>query len=149
MIRILAIIFLITFIIVGCAGMPSDFEEPALSVTNIALRNSTGLTPEFDIVLNITNPNREPLDIDGMSYEIYLEGNKVVSGVSNNFPLIEPYSEVDVNVKAKLNLLESINLLRDLTKGSQNNIGYKLIAKLDIGRSYPRIHIQKTGIISL
>ena len=133
----------------GCASMPSDFEEPALSITNIALRNSTGLAPQFDIVLNITNPNREPLNIDGMSYEIYLEGNKVVSGVSNNFPLIEPYSEVDVNVKAKINLLGSINLLRDLTKGSQSNIDYKLIAILDIGRSYPRINIQKSGFISL
>jgi LEA14-like dessication related protein len=149
MIRSLSIIFFIALIMTGCASMLSEFEEPALSVANIALTNSSGLSPEFDIVLNITNPNREPLNIDGMSYEIYLEGNKVISGVSNTFPPIEPYSEVDVNVKAKINLLGNINFLWELTKNSQGNIDYKLIAILDIGRSYPRINIQKSEIISL
>ncbi|MGY8814935.1 MAG: LEA type 2 family protein [Gammaproteobacteria bacterium] len=142
--RILAILFLNALIIIGCASMPSDFEKPSLSITNIALRNTTGLAPQFDIKLLITNPNRDPLDINGMSYEIYLKGNKVVSGVSNDFPVIEPYSDIVVNVNALVSLLGSINLLRDLARGSQNNIDYKLVAKLDIGRN-----IDKSGIISL
>jgi len=54
-----------------------------------------------------------------------------------------------VNVKAKINLLGNINFLWELTKNSQGNIDYKLIAILDIGRSYPRINIQKSEIISL
>jgi LEA14-like dessication related protein len=146
--RFFVINIVIALIVAGCANLPSDFEEPSVSIINIDLRNSSGLAPQFDIALRITNPNREPLDISGMSYEIYLEGNKVVSGVSNNFPVIEPYSTVDVNVSAMVSLLGSINFLRGLTTRSESNLDYELRAKIDIGRSYPHVNINKSGVIS-
>jgi LEA14-like dessication related protein len=137
----------VAFMLAGCAGMPSDFEQPSLTISNIVLRNSTGLAPQFDIVMHITNPNRDPLEIVGMSYEIYLSDNKVVSGVSNDFPVIEPYGEADVSVIAIVNLLGSIQLLRDLTRASQDNLDYEFMAKLDIGRAHPRINIEKSGVV--
>ena len=144
---ILSVVF--SFIFVGCASMPFDFEEPSLSITDITLRNSTGLSPQFDILLHITNPNRIPLYIAGMSYDLYLEGNKVVSGVSNNFPVVEAYGEADVTVNATISLLGSINLLSDLTRRSQDNLTYEFVARLDVGSALPRININRTGDITL
>ena len=136
-------------LLAGCASIPSNFEEPLLTITSIALKNTTGLTPVFDITLHITNPNRDALNIVGMSYEVYLEDNKVVSGVSNVFPVIEAYAEADVKLNAMISLLGSINLLRDLTQTRQDALDYKFVAKMDIGRSQPRINIEKSGKIQL
>ena len=135
-------------LLAGCAGMPSDFEQPSLTISNITVGESRGLVPQFEIVLHITNPNRDPLAIVGMSYEIFLEDNKVVSGVANDFPVIDPYSEADVMVNALVSLVGSINLLRNLANQSGNDIDYKFIAKLDVGRAHPRINIEKSGVIS-
>lgn len=146
--RMLAV-WLGVLMLAACASMPTDFEEPGISISNIALRNSTGLTPQFDITLHITNPNRDPLDIAGMSYDIYLEGNKVVSGVSSQFPVIEAYSEADVSVSAMVNIIGGINLLRELSGGAGNTLDYELAARLDIGRSHPRINIKRSGLIRL
>lgn len=46
----------------------------------------TASPPRFEIVLHITNPNRDPLELEGISYTIHLEGNKVMSGVANDLP---------------------------------------------------------------
>jgi LEA14-like dessication related protein len=142
-------IFLSTILLAACASMPSDFQQPAFSIMNIELRNSSGLSPEFEVTLRITNPNRVALDIVGMSYDILLEGNKVVSGVSNDFPEIEPYGEDTVSVKSQISLLGSINLLRDLARRNNDLIRYEFNARLDIGSHYQIIPIAKSGNFAL
>jgi len=148
-IRWAGIYFALLFALTGCAGMPTDFEKPSLSITSIALRNSSTVAPQFDVTLHITNPNRIPLNIVGMSYDISLAGNKVVSGVSNNFPVIEPYGEASVQLTAIVSLLGGINLLTDLMGRNRNQIDYEFSARLDVGRLSPRINVSKSGIISL
>ena len=144
-------IYLYIFIVLlaGCASMPSDFQEPAFSIMNVELRNSSGLSPEFEVTLLITNPNRVSLDIVGMSYDIFLEGNKVVSGVSNDFPVIEPYGEEAVRIISKISLVGSINLLGDLVRRNNDQIKYEFNARLDIGSKYQIIPIAKSGIFDL
>ncbi|NNE36684.1 MAG: hypothetical protein HKN08_00140, partial [Gammaproteobacteria bacterium] len=86
------IVFCSFILLSACAtNVPSDFQQPAFSIMNIELRNSAGLSPEFEVTLRITNPNRVPIDIVGMSYDISMEGNNVVSGVANDLPSIGPY----------------------------------------------------------
>lgn len=142
-------IFLSTILLAACASMPSDFQQPAFSIMNIELRNSSGLSPEFEVTLRITNPNRVALDIVGMSYDILLGGNKVVSGVSNDFPEIEPYGEETVSVISQISLVGSIKLLRDLARLNNNQIRYEFNARLDIGSHYQIIPISKSGNFAL
>lgn len=142
-------VLLSVFLLTACASMPSDFQQPAFSIMNIELRNSSGLSPEFEVTLRITNPNRVSLDIVGMSYDIFLEGNKVISGVSNDFPKIEPYGEDTVSVKSQISLVGSINLLRDLARRNNDLIRYEFNARLDIGSHYQIIPIAKSGNFSL
>lgn len=143
------LVFAAALLLTACASMPSDFQEPAFSVMNIELQNSTGLSPEFIITLRVTNPNRVPLEIIGMSYDILMEGNKVVSGVSNDFPVIGPYEEGAVRVVAQFNLVGSINLLRDLASRNNDSVKYEFIARLDFGSDYPMITIGDSGDLRL
>lgn len=131
----------------ACATVPSDFEEPSVSVTSFTPKQSAGITPQFEIVLHITNPNREPLELEGMSYTIHLEGNKVMSGVSNNLPTIEPYGEADVTLNATANLLGGFQLLTGLMNQAKEHIEYEFKAKLDIGAFMPRIAVVKKGVL--
>lgn len=140
---------LLFIMLVGCAGMPSDFEEPALTVTSVALRNSNGIAPEFDIMLHITNPNRTPLSLVGMSYSLQLAGNKVVTGVANKLPVIEAYGEADVPIRAAVSVMGGIRLLSELMTRNPEQIDYQFEAKLDTGKLRPRININRTGTIAL
>lgn len=131
----------------ACASLPSDFEEPAVSVTSFTPINSGGITPRFEIVLHVTNPNREPLELEGMSYTIYLEGNKVMSGVSNDLPIIEPYGETNVTLNATANLLGGFRLLTGIMNEQKETIDYEFKAKLDAGAFMPHINVVKKGTL--
>jgi LEA14-like dessication related protein len=139
-------LFILT--LAGCASLPNDFEEPTLTVSSIALRNSGGIAPQFDIMLHITNPNRTPLSLVGMSYSLQLAGNKVVTGVANKLPVIEAYGEADVPIRAAVSVMGGIRLLSELMTRNPDQIAYLFEAKLDTGKLRPRININRTGTIS-
>ncbi len=146
----LSIIYLFILLLVGaCATLSPDFEQPSLQVKSIELKNSHSLAPEFEITLRVTNPNRDALSIDGMTYTLSLAGNKVVSGVANNLPTIPGYGEADVKIIATLSLLGGFKLLNDLANQYQDSIAYEFITRLDVGKFYPTITIKKDGVITL
>lgn len=129
----------------ACVTTPADFEEPSVSVTSFLPKRSASLTPQFVIVLHITNPNREALELEGMSYTIHLDGNKVMSGVSNELPTIEPYGEADVILNANADLLGGIQLLSGIMAENKEHIEYEFNARLDVGTFMPRVEISKRG----
>ncbi len=147
-IRLLTISFLFVVLLGGCATLSPGFEEPTLQVNSIRLKNSNSLAPEFEISLQVTNPNRDALSIDGMTYTLNLAGNKVVSGAANDLPTIPAYGEADVKIMATLSLLGGFKLLNDLMNQYQESVGYEIIVRLDVGKLYPRITIQREGVFT-
>ena len=131
----------------ACVTTPSDFEEPSVSVTSFTPVSSSSISPQFEIVLHITNPNRESLALEGMSYSIHLDGNKVMSGVANDLPTIEPYGETDVKLNATANLLGGFQLITGLMNENKAHIEYEFNAKLDVGVFKPRIEVSKKGTL--
>lgn len=131
----------------ACVITPTDFEEPAVSVTSFKFKSATSISPQFEIVLHVTNPNREPLELEGMSYNIHLDGNKVMSGVANDLPTIEPYGEANVKLNATADLLGGFQLVMGLMTENKENIEYIFNAKLDVGVFMPRIVVNKKGLL--
>lgn len=139
---------ILVFLLSACASAPSDFDDPEVSVVSFKPLNSAGITPNFEIVFQITNPNREPLEIEGMSYSITLAGNKVMSGVANDLPMIEPYDKAEVTLNATADLFGGIKLLTGLMDNQNKNIDYEFKAKIDVGMFRPSIRVLKQGTLS-
>jgi LEA14-like dessication related protein len=111
----------------GCASLSTDFEEPSLQINSIRLINFDGITPQFEIDLHIVNPNRDALELKGLSYTLHLSGSKIDANVS---------------------LLDGLQLLSKLMNEDQENINYEFKAKLDLGRFYPTIPITREGVLN-
>ncbi|HGY11362.1 MAG: hypothetical protein DRH34_14240 [Deltaproteobacteria bacterium] len=143
------LLFLILFVS-GCATLQPGYETPIVSITSFEAIPTQGLIPQFQIGLHIVNPNRSPLDLKGVSYTISLEGHKIMTGVSNQLPLIEAYGEGDVLLTASVDLFSSIGFFTDLIRTqTKEKISYSLNAKLDAGSLHPMIRVTRKGEISL
>ena len=70
-------------LVAGCALLSPDFEAPSVSVISFNPLLSQSLEPRFEIGLRVVNPNSKALNLRSMSYKIYLNGYKIVEGVSN------------------------------------------------------------------
>jgi LEA14-like dessication related protein len=146
-IRLFFTLALTTLFLIACVTTSSDFEQPSVSVTSFTPISSASISPQFEIVLHIINPNREPLALEGLSYSISLDGNKVMSGVANDLPTIEPYGETDIKLNASADLLGGFQLITGLMNENKEHIDYEFNAKLDVGVFKPRIEVSKKGTL--
>ncbi len=144
---LLFILFLI--FVSSCATIQPGYETPVVNITSFEAIPSQGMIPQFQINLHIINPNRTLLDLKGISYTIFLEDHKIMTGVSNKLPSIEAYGEGDVLLKASVDLFGSIKFFTDLMGNpKKDHISYRFNAKLDAGGLHPLIRASRKGLIS-
>ena len=139
----------VLMLLTGCAGLQRDYQDPEVYLTKIMPMAGTGLEQRFLIGLRIVNPNRSTINISGMSYNIKLRGQKLISGVSANIPRIPGYGEAEVELEAATNLLGAVQLAADMMRNPTKAMDYELEARLDIGRFAVPIRIKETGSINL
>jgi LEA14-like dessication related protein len=135
--------------LVACAGLGKDVDPPRVSIENFRSIPGEGSGPRFEIDLRIQNPNAEALDIAGISYEIALQDIELVSGVSNDVPRLEGYSEEVVTLQSGLNMIQLIRFFAELGGGRKtlDKLEYRVSAKIDFKGFMPTQRIEETGVI--
>jgi LEA14-like dessication related protein len=139
----------VAVLLVGCTGMRPGYETPTVTVKAVRAMPSEGILPEFEIDLHVVNPNREALELVGVSYTVSLEGHELIRGVGNELPVIDAYGEGDFTLKASADLLAGVGLIRYLMSSGRETLGYSFEAKLDPGGLRPTIRVKDSGEVSL
>lgn len=132
-------------ILTGCAALTPQFDPPKVSLVGIRHLPSTGGTPNFEIKLNILNPNQEPLDIAGISYTITVLDKELIAGVANDIPVIKGYSAAEVALQAGFQPLELLRLIASLGTNTTKTLDYRLSAKIDFRGLMPTQRIVESG----
>ncbi len=147
---VLVLSLFMTGIFIGCVALQTDYETPSVSVSSFEAVPGEGVLPQFEIGLHIINPNRTALELRGVAYTVSIEGHKLLTGVSNDLPVIEPYGTGDVLLQGSVDGLSSISFFTYLIRSkNKDNFSYSLDAKLDAGTLYPIIRVNKKGKIAL
>ncbi|SHJ51948.1 LEA14-like dessication related protein [Malonomonas rubra DSM 5091] len=139
---------LLLLLLCSCATLSPVFEQPQVSLSSIRMLPSDGVLPQFEIGLHVINPNRVPLKLFGLSYEVELEGHRVLTGVASELPLIGAYGEGDVLLRATPDLFSTIGLFTELLNQPREQFNYNFSARLDVGKLLPKISVEKSGLIS-
>ncbi len=134
----------------GCAGrMNPNFEPPVVSLHTFRALPQQGMTPTFEIGLNILNPNRDPLELEGIYYTVSIEGYQVLAGVSSDLPTVPAYGQSDISLLANVDVIGGINFFASLISDPREVFEFSFNAKLDPGGFNPKILIQEKGEFSL
>ncbi|MBV0932423.1 LEA type 2 family protein [Marinobacterium weihaiense] len=144
-------LMLFAVLLSGCAGLQPGYDAPTLEVTGVRLdpEAASGM-PRFLIGLRVINPNRRALQLDGVSYNLYLQNQRVLSGVSSKIPQVAGYSDRNFEVAASPALFGSMRLLVDLMNQPQlDALEYRVEAKLDGGGLQWPVRVEDRGRLSL
>ncbi len=133
----------------GCSTLVSDMDPPKVTMDSFRSLPSDSGAPRFEIKLRVQNPNKEPLDIVGISYGIEILNRELVSGVTNDVPRIEAYSEDVVTLEASLQMFELLRLLAGLGAAPADELDYRFSAKIDFRGLVPTQRVEETGQINL
>jgi hypothetical protein len=141
-----AILFLL---LAGCAGLNPEMDPPRVSVESFRALPSENIGPRFEIKLRVANPNKQSLDIVGISYTIAVLEKEILSGVTNEVPLLGPYSEEVVTLEAGINMFQMLRLLTSLGREPTDALAYKFSAKIDFNGFIPTQRVEEEGEFSL
>ena len=136
-------------LLVGCASITPEIDPPKISLLSLRSIPVEGESPRFEIQLRVINPNKETLDIAGISYSIELLGRELITGVVNDVSPIAGYGEVIVTLDAGLQLLELFRLMVSLGTASSEPLVYRLKAKIDFNGFIPTQRLEDSGEITL
>ncbi len=143
-------VLLMLMMLSACASWAPDYEKPQINVTSFSLApDSNDVAPRFLIGLQVINPNRRALPLQGMSYSVEVEGNRILSGAEPDLPRVEGYSSADIVIEARPDLLGSARLLNQLISGQQETLDYLFKARFDVGALLPYVNIEERGEFSL
>ena len=145
----LFVLLLMSVFVTGCATLTTPMDPPKVSLGDFSSLPSEGAGPRFQIKLRVQNPNEQTLDIAGISYGIELAGQEVITGVSNDIPVIEGYSEGVVTLDAGLQLLQVLRLLASLGQTTGDELTYRFTAKIDFKGLIPTQRVEEEGQITL
>ena len=140
---------IVLLLFTSCAPLFPGFETPTATLSSFRVLPGDTIVPTFEIGLNISNPNRVPLKLEGMTYAVYLEGEPVLRGVTNQLPVIAAYSDGEVLLQARPDVFSTITLFTRWMNQPREMFRYSLEAQLDVGRFLPKINIVRAGELSL
>ena len=147
--RLFALLLLAGLVLSGCATLAPKMDPPKVTLESFKSVPSDSGAPRFEIKLRVQNPNEQSLNITGISYGIELLGREVMSGVTNDVPVIEGYSEGVVSLEASIQLLQVLRLLARLGQAESDALDYRFTAKIDFSGLGPTQRIEETGQVNL
>lgn len=138
-------------VLAGCASIGTlDFDDPEIELLGLEPLPSQGMEARFLVKLRVVNPNSIALNIEGMSYDIFIRDSKVLSGVSNQALSVAAYSEGVAELEVAAGMFGSLALIRDLmTNPVEGGLPYRLNAKLARKGLGGSIRVSREGQIDL
>ena len=135
----------------GCATWRSSFDTPRIDLAGLEPVANTSGSPEFVIKLRVVNPNNVDLNINGLYYEISVEGHEIVTGASNAANRIPAYGEGIITLRAAPSLFGAIGLIRKLLSQVADNttFDYQLYTKISLRGQLTPLRIRHRGTLDL
>ena len=88
----------------GCAGTQSRLEPLSVTLADIRPAQIGLLEQEYAIKIRVQNPNNADIHIEGLSYQIDLNGKPFAKGVSRQSTSVRGFGEVVLDATAVGNL---------------------------------------------
>jgi LEA14-like dessication related protein len=146
--RRISILVIVGLLIAGCTGLGAN-ERPVVTLTNLRLLESQGLSMRFAIDLTITNPGPASIPVDGLSWNLELEGSRILTGVSDEIPTLDPYTEVPLSLEASTNLTGMVELVTRLASRQNEQFDYQLQTRLGLSGFRLPVTYTDSGSVSL
>ncbi len=84
-------LFLLLFVLSGCAGFGKRLEPPRITLANIKVQETKVLETVFQIEIRVFNTNEVALEVKGIECDLELNGKHFATGVSKAKTKIPSY----------------------------------------------------------
>ena len=146
--RYLIVITAVLLVPSGCATLKGG-DPLQVTVAGIEPQEGQGLELRMLVKLRVQNPNDAPIDYDGVSVEMNVQGKSFASGVSDARGSVPRFGDAVISVPVTISAFrmagQALSLLRN---GATDKIAYEMKGKLH-GSTFNSTHFQTQGELEL
>lgn len=136
-----------TAFLAGCASM-SQRDPVEVYVVGVEPLQGQGLEMRMLVKLRVQNPNDTPIEYNGVSVAMEVEGRTFASGVSDVAGSVPRFGESVIEVPVSISALRALRGAAAIAGSKPDKIGYELKGKL-AGPMLRGVRFTSKGDVSL
>jgi LEA14-like dessication related protein len=113
----------------SCSLFVPKLEKPTLSIVGVQLLKSDLWHQELRVRLRVQNPNDRALPVEGIIYELDVEGQELAHGVSGDSFVVPALGDAEFDMSVSANMA---NLLFKLLNRSTTQVEYRIYGKISL-----------------
>jgi LEA14-like dessication related protein len=142
-----AVVTICVLALTGCASYTGDMEALRVSVADVSMLDFGLIEQTLVLKLRIQNPNSVPIPIEGISYDLELNGKLLAQGISHPQTQVPAFSTAEIDTEAVSNVSNLFQQLGQVQKDQK--LSYHLKGKLYSSRWHGPHPFDVEGEISL
>ena len=123
------LIFLLLASLTSCSLFVPKFERPTLSVVRVQLLKSDLWHQELRVRMRVQNPNDRVLPVEGIIYELDVEGQELAHGISGDSFVVPALGEAEFDMSVSASMA---NMLFKLLNRSTSQVQYRIYGKISL-----------------
>jgi LEA14-like dessication related protein len=144
-----AVTVLLLCALAACSSMGPKLETPRLTLVKVAMTSGDVFSQNFLIHLNVQNPNDRALEVKGIDYKLFLQGDSFAEGVSSKPFVVPALGETEFDMTVRTNFVSSVGRLLTRLSG-KTTVEYILEGKVMLQSGMIRsIPFQESGTVDL
>lgn len=132
----------------GCASL--RYSEPIdVVMAGVEPLQSQGLELRMLVKLRIQNPNDLPLDFNGVSVQLDVQGKRFATGVSDTVGSVPPFGETIISVPLSISVFRIVRQAMDVvTDEYRRKLEYEMTGRL-AGPAFNSVRFNSKGEFTL
>jgi LEA14-like dessication related protein len=140
-------LLLIAVAVSGCALFMPRFQTPRLSIVGVEVRKADFWQQQLSVRLHVENPNDRALPVSGLSYTIFIDGERLATGVSDTSFEVPARGTAEFNMNVTADVAGP--LLTVLARG-RAPVQYRLTGEVELSHYWLRaIPFEERGSVTL
>jgi LEA14-like dessication related protein len=115
-------------LVTGCAGMRGLKEKPRVSVADIRVQDIKAMETVLILQLRILNPNDIPIELNGVSCEMEVDGRHFASGITDTNQTVPAFGTALVPVSVYASVLDMVSSVAGLIHSANATANSKPMA---------------------
>jgi LEA14-like dessication related protein len=129
----------------GCSGLFQTLERPRINIANITAQEVKVFEQVFDLELRIQNPNDLSLEINGLAFELEVNGKRFATGVSNQNVTVNRFSSAVLHVEAITTLWGFLRQIAEYQQTRTPRVTYRLKGSVYSGSPNVKLPFDDSG----
>ncbi|WP_229732159.1 LEA type 2 family protein [Pseudomonas sp. N040] len=143
------VVLSLVFCLPACSSLFSeDFHDPSIHLVRVEVVRAKMLEQKFNLYFRVENPNEFSLDIDDLSYSVFLNDIPLASGQRSISVTLPADSTTEFKVPVRANLWRNLKQVIKMLKNPNEPIRYRLEGTVEAGSWFGRtVHLSRSGEI--